>query len=398
MLYPLAYLFLVSFVELFFPRERRISTQLFNISVFVVFFINAIKYYYGPDVLLYIPIYEKVEDPWTILTRGTHLIDYEIGFVFYCSIIKALGFSFWFMTFFIVSLYFYSIYKLFTRLDSFKTFALFILISLDSNLIIFEFRQCIAVSLFILSVLAFFEGKILKYLLLSLLSVLFHKSAVFAVFITFFVFLFKNNSFSKKKYLYLLILLVLFTFFSFKGILISVIEVLPVGESAIHSIEHHLSVGRKIQTIFFVYFFSIYSIYYYQSENMTKKKNQELIFIVFLIIAIFYQYWFFLNRFKSYFVPFMIVYVISEIQNGFSKRIIYKQLLVLSVYFFFCCYFRGLWESNKYSKNKVLESSTIFSLIGDSEEHIKMKNIQKASYFFTYEYLKDNKEENQKSD
>ena len=67
---PVIILCVFSFVEFLFPYQERLRIQVYRLAFFISYFIVAIKYCYGPDIALYIPLFENVETPNFILKNG----------------------------------------------------------------------------------------------------------------------------------------------------------------------------------------------------------------------------------------------------------------------------------------------------------------------------------------
>jgi hypothetical protein len=389
MLLPILIMFFFSIFEIIIPNEKKLKEQLYKLAFFIVFFVVAIKYYYGPDIRLYAPLYEKIESPLYILKNGSTVgKGIEIGYIYYCSIFKWLGFSFWFFTFSISCIYFYAIYKYFELLHEYKLFALFVLTIFESNIFFFEFRQAIAVSLFILSILSYFNKKYFRYILLSLLSILFHKSAFFVSSLTFIIFFFPIIKYKRNYYILLIAILITGMFVSIDSILNLLILKLPINPASIFSFLHHIEVKKELQAVLLIYLLCFIGLYLY-SNNKVKNNRYYILILSFLaMIAIFYKYWFFLNRVRSYFTPLLIVFVINELTSSKIRLVAIKQLLVIAVYFYGIWYVHDIWLINKNSSTKILSSTTIFDLRKKSEDQIKKENLKKSVVYFNQEYLK----------
>ncbi len=201
-------LLLLSLVELSFAKHKVLCDQLFHIAFAFTAFWVGIKYYIGPDIFSYVPFYETIQ-PLKDILGGHYKGDFEIGFAIFCSLLKSIGLSFWGMTVVITAIYFAAIYKVFKQLKSYRTFALCVLMLLDYNLALYEFRQCLAVSLFILSYYAWAEKKYLKTLLIITMAIFIHKSAIFIYLGTLLIYVFKSIKISKKSYILLGIIFIL---------------------------------------------------------------------------------------------------------------------------------------------------------------------------------------------
>lgn len=382
-----------SVIELNIPNQKRLQNQLYQIVFYTVFFIVGIKYYYGPDIHLYVPLYENIESPWYIWQNGSHIgKGIEIGYLYYCSIFKWIGCSFWLFTFSITCIYFYSIYQCFKHIENYRITALFALTVFESNILFFEFRQAIAVSFFILGILAFLEKKYIKYLFYIVISVFFHKSAIFVAILSFIVLFVPTIKYSRNYYLTLCLIIISGIFISFGDILTFLTTVLPIPATTINSISHHLDVENSFQIIFILYCITFVCLYQYSiNTDNDKKRFYVLILSFFLIIAIFYKYWFFLNRVRSFFSPLIIVFIINELSRTKRRVKFIKQTLVIALFCFAFIYARGLYLVETKSKSKVLAATTLFSRINRTEAEIKKTNIDKAVLYFKKEYLKNNK-------
>jgi hypothetical protein len=351
----------------------------------------SIKYYFGPDIFLYIPLYDKVESPWYILKYGTSVsTHFEIGYVFFCSVLKYIGISFWGISFIITSIYFYVIYKLFNYLSDYKIFALFLLVLLDYNLLFYEFRQCLAVAFFILSFLSFKNKKYFKYLLYTIGAILVHKSAIIMCSLMFISLNIKYIKINNKIYFIISILLVFFAFIGMDTFLKIILDLLPLNSNVLHSIIHHLSETKNFQLILIIYFLTICCIIYYNNFNTEDPQWQKwhwIALVFFILVVLLYQYWFLFNRIRSYFLPFILVYCINIINGSRVRPVLYKQILVFCLYLYSINYIHSYYKGQESFKSGVGKSSTIFDLRKKSEEQIKKENLEKAKKYWKDEYI-----------
>lgn len=322
-----------------------------------------------------------------ILKNGTQIEEYfEIGYIFFCSVLKSLGASYWVMTFVVNSIYFIAIYKLFNHLKKYRIFALFILVLLDNNLMFFQYRQQLAVAFFVFSFLALIDKKYVRYILYALLSLLMHKSAIFICILTFIAFNIEYVKITKKEYFLLVVLLSMLMIIPIKPIILYLLSFSSLETVAIESLKYHLALGKNIQVIFIVYFFAILGVFYYNDFRSEEKKWHWFLFLTFLIVVLFYQYWFFLNRIRSYFLPFILVYVINMIVTSKSGRPLVKQLLIFSIFAYSIHYMYTYYEGQNSLVSKAGESCTLFDLKNKTEEQIKQEQLQKASVYWEKDY------------
>ena len=382
----LVVLLLFSLVELSFAKHKVLCDQLFHIAfAFTVFWVG-IKYYIGPDISSYVPFYENIQSLKDIFS-GHYSGSFEIGFAIFCSSLKSIGLSFWGMTVIVSIIYFSAIYKLFKKLSSYRTFALFILVLLDYNLLLYEFRQSLAVSFYIWMVLFLFNKRYTASIIMLIISSFVHKSGLFMSVGTFLIYWIRFIKIDKQAYALLLTLLILFLIIPLKDFLLPIINRLPLDSLVINSIKHHLLIAKLFQWIFIIYAMIIFCTAYYGNFTKENAKWHWIIFACLLLIVLLFQYWFILNRLRSYFLPLAIIYIINTIQKSKNKSVLPKQILVFAILFFAGIFYRGYHKGLERSVSKVNETSTIFQLFTKSKEQVKNEQMQKADKFWKYEYL-----------
>lgn len=376
----------LSFIELLYPNAKNLSNQLYQLAILTTTFLVAIKYYFGPDIMIYVPMYEEIQTPKDLLLRPNPS-EYEIGFLIYISICKHwLHCSFWTMTTIITILYFSALHLLIRKLPTLKTFSLFAIIFLQTNLIFFELRQCLAVTLFIFSILCFDKKHYILYALFTASAIITHKSAPIICIISLIgLIIFK---FKQENSIFAISILFLFAFITIplKNLLLTLSDTLPFSTEVLESIQDHLIVERQFQVVFFLYLITSYCVYIYFYKSQKLKTWHIITICGLIIIALFYQYWFFINRLRSYFIPFIAVYTVMLCYNSPNKHLFSKQLAVLIIYCLFFVNLKNLYIGNGNLKSGIAETSTIFQLLNDTEENIKARNIKKAEIFWLTEY------------
>lgn len=391
-------LLLFSLTDFMWPGQKKLHKQLYYIALFVTYFLFTIKYYYGPDILTYVPVYENIEKPSYLLQHGSRYNNiFEFGYLFFCSILRHIGVSFWLMTAIVSTFYFYAIYKLFERIPNKRTFALFILVLLDSNLIFAEFRQCMAVSFYIFMILAILDKKHIPAILYFIFVASLHKSGLYIGTLTLFtIILFGNTRGSAANYWLLGGVLLLFCFISTKEIILSVLSRFSISHSVSNSIIHHLQLERKIQVIFILYFIAIFII----SLNMDKirsypmKKLQWVVFAGFVVVVLLFQYYYLLNRIRSYFLPFFLLFIFRLTSAEQFQKIKVKNFRLLnqlSVVMVYLILSRNIVVGNiEQSKleSKIYVASTIFERSNKSEAEIKKRQLDKAKLYWERDFKK----------
>lgn len=374
----------LAITDFVFPNQKRFNQQIFNIAWFLSFFVFAIKYYFGPDIVFYSELYDATPSNSLISLDWLKKANCEYGYAIYCNILKYFGASLWLTTFIITALYFAAIYQLFKHIQNYRTFALFVIIVLDYNLLVCEFRQCMAVSLFIFALLCFIKKRHVAAVLLVTIAAFMHKSALFATAAFVCVLIFQRLRFTKLTYGILLILLLALTILPIEEIANFFTSLLPLTPATVKSIEHHISVSIQFQSVFLVYAALFLCLAFQKMPTFDRSWKSILLITIIgsVIIVFFYRNWLLLNRLRSYFLPFILVYCIHIFgKQRDGNRLLRQGLAAITL--FYCivwgyAYKKGL----ELEENKVSETSTIFARLNKSEEQIKAENMEKAKLFW----------------
>ena len=377
-------------------RYPRLQRDIFYIAWFVVAGLFAVKYYYGPDIWSYVPFYETVPSYTSIITHPVDLrFGFEPGFALFCRFMKDCGFSFYWMTCILSCVYFIVILALFRKIDRKRAFALAILVSLDYNVICYELRQCLAVVFFLLMALAVERKHYLWAALCAFLTIICHKSGLFAVVPTLAYFVISNARMSMHTISQLLLVLLVIAFLlPVTQLSLGFLDHLPFSESVLYSIRHHLSLGRQVQVVFLIYALTLVCIVHY--TQYCKSRNEIIAIIAtigILCIVILYQYYYLLNRVRSYFTPVLIVYIFRLIQDaeGREIHIPYGKLLKQTTSFFLILYMIhstiAIHKGGIVLKNKVNDACTVFDLINQDKGALQRRQMMKARKFWEEDYM-----------
>ena len=386
-LFPTAILLPMSVADMLW-HGKRFSQQLYVVAFLLTYAIVCSKFYYGTDVCIYTAIYDTIESPIEVL-KGNSAHEYARFFLFVTSLCKSLHFNFWAYTVLLTTIYFAAIAPLFQKIQKHKVFALFVLCYMDVNLIFFEFRETLSVALIIFAYLSLEKKHYPSFCLLCALSALSHKSAIFCVGIFLIAILLSRKPISKSSYAATIILMISSIVFTLSTIAIFLLKFLPAATSAQASILHHFSYPRRIQTIYVLYVLWGVYLYFHHKDSTSSPFTATLVLIFTLIIAFTYEHWFFIARFRSYFLPIMIVYALNMEGEQTRNKQISSVLLVIVIYLHALIFSRGFWVSNYISTSHINDTSTIFDLRHKTEEQIRRENERKAGLFFKYEYQVD---------
>lgn len=374
----------------------RLQNDIFKVSFFLTYFLFTIKYYYGPDINQYVPNYIETE---SLTYAFNHLsnLQFESGYNLFCGLLRSLGCSFWCMTAVISTIYFGAIYALFKQLKSKKTFALMILVVLDNALMYAALRQSLSIACFIFMILALQKKDYLATIVCAVLSILFHKSAMFVIPPTLLIFAITNSNLKQYTFELLLLLLCVLVVVPLINIINPVIELLPLSTAIKKSIEHHLLLGRAVQVVFLLYFVALLCINYFNANNSSRNDIIKISVVVgFIFIVCFYQYYYVLNRIRSFFIPLILLYTINQTHQYFQNKSlsipyskIIKQLSVLFIFVYVTFLTYTQENSFRQTVSQIHDCTTIFDLLRYDKNTLQQRQLKKAKTFWDRDFMSE---------
>lgn len=391
--------FLAGF-DAFIAGHERLHRQLYSVAFFAAVFLFSIKYYYGADIAFYAPLYENQIPTLLGLIKGERLPGvYMFGFEFFLSLIKSFHISYWGMTLIVCLIYFYAIHKLFDLIPERKTLALALLVALEYNLIFATFRQCLSVSFFIFMYFAAQEKNVGKFILMFILTSIMHKSGIIFGVIGLFIFALPEIKISRTSYITLLIIMFVLILMPISLIEKVVSPDVSSDNPIMFSLVYHLSFAQKLQPVLILYTLFFLGMYAMQNNNKEFKQLNILLFLGLLVVALFYQFYPLVWRIRSYFIPFLIVYLFNSLQtpasaDGVQKtpflqrnQKLIRQLTYLCA-FLFCAYtIVSCYRNQNLHKSKIYETCTVFDLLSDTKENIEQRQLEKAEKYWETESL-----------
>lgn len=378
-------------------RYPRLQRDIFYIAWAVVSFLFTIKYYYGPDIASYVPFYDVVPSLSYIMAHSDKLpYSFEPGYAIFCRVLKDMGVSFYWMTSIVSVFYFVAVLLLFRHIERKKAFALAILVVMDYKCIFATYRQCLAVGLFILMVLCMQNRKYLWALLLAFLTAFCHKSGIFVVSVVLFYYMVRGKWVQPYVYQLLLLLLLVVFILPIAHVSMDVLAGLPLPHSYISSLRHHLSLGRQVQTVFLVYAVTLVCISHFAQYRHTRAQAFASVALIGLVIvALTYQYFYLLERVRSYFLPIVIVYVFGLVQKAEDEKrhvpygALLKQLASVVLLVFMIHTVQGHHSSASQLKNNVYRSCTVFDLIDHRPCDVQKSQMDLALRYWQEDFMKN---------
>ncbi len=377
----------------FISRYPNMQRQLYKLFFAVVYFLFVIRYYYGPDIWTYVPHYETIASPATLWHHPDQM-SFEWGYEMFCSVLHAWGVSYWGMTAIITTIYFASLAAIFHTLPKYRLLALASVILLDYNMIYAQNRQLVAVALFYFMIVCLRHKKYIFSVLLGIGVVLFHKTGFIPVGLTLMGVLLYHQRQSALAYNILIACLMIMMLIPVTSIITPILSSLPLPDSYITSIEHHLLLGRQFQIIALIYLTIMIWLSVYHAAHKTKYEWIVIEALLGLVIIVgLYQYYYFLARMRSYFAPFIIIYLIKfRLSDENKVRIPHLSLISQGLVVMFLVY--NLHTTHRYiqegrqMESHILKACTVFDLRHQSEKQIRERQLKKAEIYWMKDYRK----------
>ena len=377
-------------VDLLCKDYPKLQRQIYPIFFVAIYFLVVIRYYYGPDIWIYVHHYEEIELPpydWKTV--------FELGYEHFCYWLHKLGVSYWGMTAIITTLYFAALAFLFHGLPNFRLFAFSSVFLLDYNLVFAENRQCLAVAFFIFMVLCLQKKHYLFGLIFGAIAVTMHRSGFLPVGLTLLALTLYSQRQSAMTYNVLILILLFMMAIPVASIVNPLLPMLPFPSPIVASIKHHMLLGRQFQIVAFIYLLVLVWMSIYTSKKRTTYGWIAIeVLIGLVIIVTTYQYYFLLNRLRSYFLPFILFYLTSvsvksiEEQTFRYAALIRQGAAVLLILFGMHSTFKYIQGARKLHA-PIARACTLFDLRHASPEQIRDRQMNIALKYWREDYMKN---------
>ena len=381
-------------IDLLTDKWPAMQRQLFPILLGVLYFLLIIPYYYGPDIWTYVPHYEIMTCPDYTWQLGMDN-QFELGYSLFCCYANEIGLSYWGMTCVIKTIYFLSICLLLRQLPKRKIFAVACIVMMDSNMILHETRQCLAVSFFIFMILLMQNKRYFLACLCAVLTVFMHKSGFVPVALTLAGSVLYQTRQYARVYSFLIIGLMIWMILPIRQLSMMLLEALPaLPDTYMESAEHHFLLGRQFQVIAIVYLAVLLAFNIYISYD--RKSRYSWIALAVLagmaIVVVFYPYYFLLSRLRSYFLPFVVGYIVILLNEPQRSQTVphiafIKQALMVLVLAFYMHYAISLELGSRSLHSPVFRASTVFDLRHLSPKQVRDRQMKIAENYWIQDYM-----------
>jgi len=377
-------------IEWLLAGFERMQRDVFKLVFCVVAVLFTVKYYYGPDIATYVPLYDMIGD-LDKYRSGDRVDGFEIGYVIFCATCNSLGLSFWGMTVVVSLLIFTALYCLIRRLRYGQMMAFALIVIMNPDLIYAQFRQCLAVTLFIFAVLLADKRKYIIALLFAAVAMTMHKSAMFMIAPAILYYAVQPMKMEMSSLGTMLLVLCLLVLIPTQDFVESMVDSVSLGESATKSIKTHISFSNLRQSNLLIYGAAIVSLMVFSSGRRGRSATLVAAMMALIVSVVFYQYYMMANRLRAYFLPFAVVAIIQagieakELNLEWSTLVRQVSKVVVLC---FLIYKTVSFNINSAKDGDVLEMCTVFELADHSKQEICDRQMAKAEKFWDEDFLK----------
>lgn len=110
-----------------------------------------------------------------------------------------------------------------------------------------------------------------------------------------------------------------------------------------------------------------------------------MMWICIAVIVFLYQYWYLLNRLRSFFLPFIIVYMQHEIAKSDIKDALPRQIFA-TIFMLYAIVFN--YHNNiraDYAQSHTFDTITIFDLIDNDTEPLQKHQLEEANLYWDHD-------------
>jgi amino acid transporter len=178
-------------------------------------------------------------------------------------------------------------------------------------------------------------------------------------------------------------------------------KTLHLPANYLYSLRHHLTLGKRVQTVFVLYLMLLVCLAHYrQYVNTQMTTIASFVIIGVLLIVLLYQSYYLLNRIRSFFLPLIITYVFRLVQQAEDKQIkvpygnLIKQLAVVVVFVYLGHMTYSFNRDANKMNYKIYNACTVFDIIGTDKHKVQQKQLKQAELWWKYDFkrgLKKNK-------
>lgn len=369
---------------------ERMQRDVFKVVFCVVAILFTAKYYYGPDITTYVPLYEATGDLHRFVTKG-HITSYEWGYVLFCSLCHTLGLSFWWMTAVVSLAFFVGLYLLIRRLKYGQVMALTLIVIMNPDLIYAQFRQCLAVTMFIFAVLLADKRRHILALLLAILAMTMHKSAMFMIAPAILYYAIQPCRMEMSSLGTMLLVLILLVLIPTQEFVEQWVDSWQIGRAAGKSLRMHLSFSNLRQSNLLIFGAAIVSLMTFTAGKRGRTAILSAAMMALLVTVVFYQYYMMANRLRAYFLPFAVVAIIEAGIEAKEENLPWSALVRQTskvVVLGFLIYKTCAFNINSAKDGDTLKMSTVFELTSHSEAELRARQLERAQDFWDNAFLK----------
>ena len=233
--------------------------------------------------------------------------------------------------------------------------------------------------------------------LMAFLTIAFHKSGAFVVSAVLLLYIVRSKWIKPYLYQLLLAVLIMIVLIPTAQISSAFLSHLPLPENYIDSLEHHLSLGRQIQMVFLVYAATLLCAVHFTQYRYTRFQAIAATALIGLVlIVMLYQYYYLLERIRSYFLPIVIAFIFQMMQQSENEKVsipystLLKQLSCVLIVAYLSHYILFFYNGTKKLKYNVYATCTVFDLRHHTAKELRDHQVRLSQQYWWYDFMSTN--------
>ncbi|MCQ2342434.1 MAG: EpsG family protein [Paludibacteraceae bacterium] len=374
----------LSAVEVCLDGFPKMQKQIYYLAFAFAAVWCTIKFAIGPDILVYLDLWEHIGGLEDTIRYDDRI---EPGFATFCWLCKHAGISYWGMTAIVSVIFFAAVAMTIHYIPHHQTSALTAWMVLDYNLVLYEHRQCLAVSMIVIAYWMMKHKKNILAIILALIACGMHKSAIFILLIAAAIYCCRGLKIDQKAYILLGGTMLCLTVVPINGLWDGIVGLLPIPATIRLSISHHLQTGKVVQLILPFYLTVMACLAYYVTAKKKEDKTWHwMIFCCIAIMVVLYQSWFLLNRLRSYVLPFLLIYIMNTLYDEEIKDKMPRQILTLVFFAYSALFTYGNAKAGQKLVSRCNAISTVIERKDHSNQYLEKRQMDEAIKFWTYDH------------
>lgn len=362
-------------------NRPRLQKQLFNGLFIFLYLSTIICYYYGIDIGIYYQHFYSETPTLPLLLTYPDSSWFEPAYKFLVSTFRTAGWSLYVLCVVTWTAFYFTLWKLFSTFsNTWRAFAMMIIMGFCWDVIIYAIRQTWALTFFMALVITMRKKQYFWAVLWAITTILIHRSGFVIITLFTITYILFHRGFSKGWYALLTILLLVQLFIPPSQAFFQPILDLPIISAQRQHLEVLLFRGRTFSPAIILYL--SFLIVGYRLDD----QHNKLLSVVYLMgctcCVFMYRYVFLIIRFQYYLMPFMCIFLMNALYEPLRQSFVRRKLLrttivaCFTIYWGYTFFYKGPHTDGN---QPAFQTSTIFERRNYSAPYLQARQLERVA-------------------